>query len=481
MKRAYLIFDIGTGNSRAAVVSEDGEILATVRENTAVYTDSDIRNSVVFDPGEWTEAVFRLAGNACRSIPDARICGVCASSQREGIVLLDAEGKAIEGLTNADRRGEPWMDALDWDRIWDLTDLRPTPILSAVKLLGEAHLRPDVLARTRMVTSISDWIGTLFTGRCVWERAQAMQSALYDPVTEEWSDELCGIFGVDPAILPPLADAGDVLGPIDPGLCSRLGMAEDAVFIVGTADTQAALAGADARCGETVVVSGTTSPCLRLIDEFRKYPLTWVSPTASRGMFMLEVNTTSSGINLQRYKDNLMADISYEELNREAEALGLPETGLPPIYAVFLRGMHLDEDNLTGGFLMKNPLDPKLGRNSFFHALTLCIGMSIVRCLERLEELEPGGPDYVIGCGGGFLSPVICRTVADLSGKTLRLYRSFRESTVYGCFLLCSQAVGGKVPSRELLMEYTPRPCDELRAYYAKWLEAREQLKPLKL
>ena len=62
MKRASLIFDIGTGNSRAIVISEDGEILASVRENTAVSTDSRIKNSVVFDPGEWQEAVFRLAG-----------------------------------------------------------------------------------------------------------------------------------------------------------------------------------------------------------------------------------------------------------------------------------------------------------------------------------------------------------------------------------------------------------------------------------
>ena len=481
MKRASLIFDIGTGNSRAIVISEDGEILASVRENTAVSTDSRIKNSVVFDPGEWQEAVFRLAGNACRAVPDVCVQSVCASSQREGIVLLDTEGRAVEGLTNADRRGEPWMNELDWDRIWDLTDLRPTPILSAVKLLGEAKLRPEVLARTRMVTSISDWIGQLFTGRCVWERAQAMQSALYDPVTEDWSGELCAIFGVSPEILPPLADAGEVLGPIDPDLCRRLGMAENAAFIVGTADTQAALAGAAARCGETVIVSGTTSPCLRLIEEFRKYPLTWVSPTASRGLFMLEVNPTSTGINLQRYKDNLLSDVSYEELNRDAVELGLPEKGLPPLYAVFLRGMHLDEDNLTGGFLMRNPLDPTLNRKSYYHALTLCIGMCIVRCLERLDELEPGGPDYVIGCGGGFLSPVICQTVADLSGKTLRLYRTFRESTAYGCFLLCRQALGQGTPDRELLREYAPKPCDELKAYYAKWLEAREQLKPLKL
>ena len=481
MKRAYLIFDIGTGNSRAAVVSEDGEILAIARENTSVYSDSQIKNSAYFLPEEWAAAVFRLAEKACRAAPDARVTAVCASSQREGIVLLDREGAAVAGYTNADRRGEPWMGELDWERIFTLTNLGPTPILSAVKLLGAKHLDPGLLERTASVTSISDWIGWLFTGKCVWERAQAIQSALYDPVAEEWSAELCGIFGLDMAILPPLADAGTVLGRVDPALCAKLGLADDAVCIVGTADTQAALNGTGAQVGETVVISGTTSPCIRVLPEFRHYPKAWVSPTAQRGEFMLEVNTMSSGINLQRYKDNMLPDISYEALNQDAGELGLPEKNLPPLYAMFLRGTHLDEDNLTGGFIMQNPFNQALGRESFFHAMTLGIGMSIARCLQRLYELEPGGSDYVIGCGGRFLSPVICRTVADLTGRSVRLYDTFRESTVMGCWVLCRRATGVEAPERRLLREILPRESAELRAYYAKWLETRERLKPLKL
>ena len=480
-KQAYLIFDVGTGNSRAAVVSAEGKLLAAARENTSVYADADIRNSVYFRPEEWRSAVFRLAEQACREAPDAEICAVSATSQREGIVLLDRDGEAIAGYTNADRRGEPWMDEPDWARVFALTNLSPSPVFSAVKLLGQRHLDPEVLRRTRFVTSISDWIGRLFTGRCVWERAQAIQSALYDPRTGAWSDELCGSFGLDPAILPPLADAGTVLGPVLPQLCGKLGLAADTPFIVGTADTQAAVTGTGAGIGETVIVSGTTTPCLHVLPEFRSFPLAWVSPAAQRGSFLLEINTTTSGINLQRWKDSMLPDISYQALDEDAVRRGLPEQGLPPCYAMFLRGMHLDEDNLTGGFIMASPISPALRREDFFQALSLGIGMGIARCLERMESLVPSAHDYVIGCGGGFASPVIGQTVADLSGKTVRVYDNYRESSVSGCCELCARALKLPLPARSLLKEIVPRESEELRRYYQKWLETREALKPLKL
>lgn len=49
---------------------------------------------------------------------------------------------------------------------------------------------------------------------------------------------------------------------------------------------------------------------------------------------MLEVNTASSGINLQRFKDTMLKDMPYEHLNEDAAQRGLPERNLPGMYAV---------------------------------------------------------------------------------------------------------------------------------------------------
>lgn len=329
---AYLVIDIGTGNTRVAVVSEEGGILSLARENSVICTDLRVKGAQYFDPTVWKATVFRLVRRALEQAGQVSVRAVTCSSLRQAIVLVGQDGESIVGFTNADRRGEEFMGELDWQRIWELTDLSPLPIFSAIKVLGASRREPELLERTAFYTSVSDWVGYLFTGTGVWERAQAIQSAVYDPVAGQWSNELCRIIGTDARKLPPLAEAGTVLGPVKPEVCRALGLAEDAVFVVGTADTQAAVVGASAEVGETVIVSGTTSPCVKIIPTFRRYPRTWVSPTAEPGRFMLEVNTASSGINLQRFKDMMMPDLSYEHLN--ADALSLGPAGARIAYAV---------------------------------------------------------------------------------------------------------------------------------------------------
>ena len=237
MQNAYLVFDIGTGNTRVALVGEDGAILDIAKENTRMYTDPIVSRAQYFKPQEWQD-----------------VRAVTGSTLRQGIVLVGHDGESIVGYTNADRRGEGFMQELDWKRIWELTDLSPSPIFSAIKILGTSKLQPQVLEQTKFYTSISDWMGYVFTGRAVWERAQAMQSALYDAVNGCWSQELCDLIGVDIGKLPELADAGTVLGPIRPEICQALGLTGEPVFVVGTADTQSAISAMQAEVGELVTV-----------------------------------------------------------------------------------------------------------------------------------------------------------------------------------------------------------------------------------
>lgn len=481
MQKAYLVFDIGTGNTRVALVDENGVILDILKENTRMYTDPIAEHAQYFKPDEWVQTLFRLIRQLTALHPGLDIQAITGSSLRQGIVLVDAHGKSIIGYTNADRRGEAFMQELNWSRIWELTDLSPSPIFSAVKLLGTSRTQPQILAQTDFFTSISDYIGYVLTGQAVWERAQAMQSALYDPVNACWSQELCEIFHIDMTKLPPLVGAGTVLGEISPRLCQKLGINGSPVFVVGTADTQAAVSAMQAKSGELLTISGTTSPTLKIIPEFCKYPRTWVSPTAEAGHFMLEVNTASSGINLQRFKERMLADISYEHLNSDATHLELPQKNLPDMYAVFLTGMHLDQDILTGGFVMSNPISIDTRREDYFHALTLNIGMSISQCIEKIRTLHPIEYDYLIGCGGGFSSPVIGQCVANLTGLRLCLFENWREATVYGGYVLAARATGRQIPARRQIAEILPKSSSALESYYKNWKEMREHFKAFQL
>ena len=101
---------------------------------------------------------------------------------------------------------------------------------------------------------------------------------------------------------------------------------------------------------------------------------------------------------------------------------------------------------------------------------------------ESLEVLrQPLEHDYLIGCGGGFSSPVVGQTVADLTGLKVRIFDNWREATVYGGYVLCCRATGKPVPARRQIAEICPKPSQALERYYKNWKEMREHFKEFKL
>lgn len=474
MKQAYIVIDIGTGNSRVAVVSAAGEILTIEKENTVLHKDARVPNAEYFDPNQWRTCIFDLIRRVMRKTEKVEIIGVTSVTLRQGIVLIGQDGSSLVGYSNGDRRGQAYMEGRDWDRVMQLTGLSPSAIFSAVKVMGAMRLDPELIEKTKYYTSISDWIGYLFTGKCVWEKAQAMQSCLYDIQREAWSQELCDILGLNIALLPELAEAGTLLGNVTEDIRRELGWTGEVPYIVGTADTQAALEAMQPELGDVVIVSGTTSPCLKVKNRFTPYPMTWVSPTTQPGRLMLEVNTASCGINVQRFKNLMMPDVSYDVLAEDALCRGIPEKSLPGVIAVFSPGLHLDKMTPDGGFVLRSPIAVDLKAYDFFHAMVLNTALSIVMCLERMKTLDGIEKPYLIGCGGGFESPVTGQAVADLIGLPVRIYENYREAAVFGGYALCCRATGMRIPAWKVLRVLEPHNCEMLEAYYQQWKQARK-------
>lgn len=468
MTDAYLIIDIGTGNSRVGVISTTGELLSVATGDSAYYTDPDFADSIYFKPSEWIAALKRLIKEALGQAGNVSILAVSSSSQRQGIVLISEEGESLLGCQNGDNRGAEYMDSVDWDVINELTGLQPMAIYSCVKFLGTMKKQPYVAEKTKAYTSISDWVGFLFTGQIVWERSQAFQTAAYDVKEKNWSDRLCRAVGVNRAKLPPIVAGSTNLGRIRPELADELGLPKEAVFIVGAADTQIALVGSSAEADEITIVSGTTTPVVKIKDEFKFYPV-WNSPHAVDGQYMLECNAASTGINLQRFKDMFLKDRSYEGLIEQAMKRPVPR-------CMAMMGMcphNGDPAPVNGAFLMSNPISHEMEAVDFFHALSLDIAMSITLCIQRINDLDPYDKDYVVGCGGGLRSELITQAIADLSGFKIHIYQGFDQATMMGCMYLCNDALGIPREERRLVKAVEPRKNEALERYFTRWKKLR--------
>lgn len=474
MKQAHLIFDIGTGNSRVGIISTEGELLAVATKDSIYHTDRDFKDSIYFVPSEWIAAWKELVKEVLEKAGEAEILSVSASSQRQGIVLISEDGRSLVGYQNGDNRGADYMKDIEWTRVKEVTGLDPMPLYSCIKFRGTMFKQPYVADCTKYYTSISDWIGYLATGKVVWERSQAMHSAVYDILAGDWSEELCALLEIDRKKLPPIASAGTVLGRITPQFAEEFGLPESAVYVVGAADTQIALTGSAAKPDEVTIVSGTTTPVVKIKDQFRRVPV-WMSPHAVEGQYMLEVNAASTGINLQRFKNMLLKEYSYEELI-EASV----KRAVPNCMAMFAMGLHLgDVPVLHGGFLLDNPIGHEMEASEFFHAMSLDIAMAIVQCIRRINEIDGYDKNYVVGCGGGLRSPLITQAVADLSGFEIQIYKGYDQATMMGCMRFCNKGLGIPVRERELLRKVTPKKNSELQAYFERWKKLRDCLRTM--
>src|SRR5690606_15038743 len=144
-KQAFLVIDIGTGNVRAAVVSAGGELLALARENVSYMKDSDYPDSIYFDPSALWVQIKQLVEAVLVQTGDVEILAITATSQREGIVVLDAAGQPLIGMSNHDNRGREWESMIaDKDRMYTLTGRYPTALFSALKLVGLRERKPQL-------------------------------------------------------------------------------------------------------------------------------------------------------------------------------------------------------------------------------------------------------------------------------------------------------------------------------------------------
>ena len=475
MKRHYLLVGLGTGDSRVGLVCSDGTILGLRTISNTYYRDDAYGDAQYFLPGEWQEQILRCCRELRREFPDIRPAAMSSAGARQSIVLLDRSGCPFYGLPNIDNRGREYMHTIqDRDTVYRLSGKWVTEDFCAAKLLGFRMRYPELYDQVGTVLSISEWIAHIFTGVSAMEPSQACETQLYDLEKRAWSPSLCAAYGVDRGLLPPLLPAGAVIAPILPAFRRELNMTEDAVFIMGGADTQVALKQTALATGDIAVVSGTTSPVVTVTEEKYYDPLqrVWTDANLGGKDFLVEMNPGVTGLNYQRVKASLGSDMSYGALEEAYAKKANFQCTASFSSLLFYRQQSLRK----GGFFTRSPMGAELDRIDMMWAVLGDIACSIYEQLSHLTGLVGNSRDYVLGCGGGFQSGTLCQMLADLSGREVRLTPGFEQATVQGLISICNETRGlpGGVSGGEKIC-YIPRKDQLIHAYYPLWMENRNR------
>jgi autoinducer 2 (AI-2) kinase len=481
LQDAYLVLDIGTGNVRSAVVGPSGKILGVARADIRYYRDELYPDSIYFKPAELWSQLQELTGAALKQAGPVNIKAATTTSQREGIVLINQSGKAVIGLPNIDHRGREWEDNFpDKSRIYQLTGRYPTSLFSAYKLVGVREKRKDIWKELSFFLSISDWAAWELSGTPVYEHSQASETLLYDVAAGNWSEELCSLFGISQKLLPSLSQSGSLVGTIKKSIAETWHLNPGTQIITGGGDTQMAIKSTSPSIGDVVIVSGTTTPVVKLEGNYitDEHERTWTSRDITKDRFVFEANAGVTGLNYQRLKEVFYPNEGYDVIERE-----LAENANKHCIAS-LGSLIASETKpvTTGGFVFPVPVSHELSRSSFVWATLMDISFSISENYKVLAEVSGHNAGYIWACGGGLQSKTLRSLIAAVTGNEVRVMNGFENASVVGGAMLCNEALNISIQKEQTILESsvaTGKDAEIYKPLYEQWKATREQFRAI--
>ncbi|MET0465699.1 MAG: FGGY family carbohydrate kinase [Chitinophagaceae bacterium] len=478
---AYLVLDIGTGNVRSAIVAPSGNILGVARADIRYYRDELYPESIYFKPEELWAQLNQLTAEALLQAGDVKINAATTTSQREGIVLVNKSGKAVIGLPNIDHRGREWENSFAGkSRIYQLTGRYPTSLFSAYKLVGIRERRKESWNELSFFLSISDWAAWELSGVPVYEHSQASETLLYDVERGEWSDELCEVFDISADLLPSLSQSGSVVGKIKSAIADAWNIDGSAVIVTGGGDTQMAIKSTCPSVGDVVIVSGTTTPVVKLEGNYvtDKDERTWTSRDIALNRFVFEANAGVTGLNYQRLKEVFYPNEGYDVIEKELNenAYRHCSASLGSLIAGEKKPV------IRGGFIFPVPVAHELTRGSFVWSTLMDIAFSIAENYKVLAEVSGHDAGYIWACGGGLQSKTLRNMIAAITGNEVRVRAGFEQASVVGAAMLCNEATGLDIQQSESGIETSVASSEDgaqYRSYYKEWKQTREQFRSI--
>ncbi len=447
--------DVGSQGTNVALYAADGTLVASSYQ---IYDLSfPFPGAAEQDADVWTPAVAAGIREVLEHVPEgpSSVKGLSFGSQLDGMVVCDAEGRALRpAMIWMDRRAE-----LQAARIGER--MAPQDFYRRVganldsshavfKALWVRDEEPDVWANVRHLMSPGTYVLQQIAGPVAVDYSNASSLALLDPRTRTWSDEVLEVTGIERAMLPELGAGTQAAGSVSTGFAETTGLARDTVVAIGCGDEMAATLGAGVFApGEVCDVVGTAEPVCAASAEPREDPTMLVEchPHADPDAWLLENPGFVSGGNLRWWRDQfapLERDAeaggrgdAYDLLSRDAEAIAPGAEGL--IFLPAMQGAMAPEWNgAARGVFYGLTL-----AHSRAHMTRAVLEGSAFALRDILEAMVAAGLDVrrLTIVGGGAKGALWRQIKADVTGLPVRVPVSV-ETTATGAAILAAVGSG---------------------------------------
>jgi xylulokinase len=272
----------------------------------------------------------------------------------------------------------------------------------------------------------------------VTDPSDASATLLWNVALDGWDRDLCRAVGVDPGLLPPLADSAAAAGGLDGDAAAAWGLPAGVPVSVGCADAAATILGIPAQVGRYTVTVGSGAQIV--------LPRTEVSATApirhhtyrqADASYYAMAAVMNAGLALSHVVRLL--DASWDELYRPYDA-----TTTVPGFLPFFSGERLPVavPAAAGGWF---DVGLETTRADLLAGALEGVAFAVLHAMNSMPEADDETVDLT---GGGSRSPVFVSLLADVLGRPLRRVER-RDATALGAAKLGWQVAGRPQPTRQ--------------------------------
>ena len=458
MQSSVLGVDVGTGGTRAVVISEHGQIVASATEEHQPFASPEI-GWAEQHPEDWWRACGiavrkALAGAALRA---DQIACVGFSGQMHGAVMLDASDAVVRPAliwcdVRTEKQGRELTEKIGAEALIRLTCNPALPNFTLTKLLWVREQEPENWKRVRAVMLPKDYVRFRLTGERATDMADASGTLMLDVAHRRWSDEVLQAAGIEKSLLPQLFESPEICGKVSAAGAEATGLQPGTPVVAGAGDQAAGAVGmgivapgaVSATIGTSgVVFAATDRPSLD--PKGRLHTFCHAVP----GRWHVMGVTQAAGLSLRWFRDRFGAGGNvggsnndagrdpYDRLITEAAAVPPGSDGL--LWAPYLMGErtpHLDP-NARAALI---GLTASHTRGHVVRAILEGVAFSLRDSFTLFAEMGVPVRNIRLG-GGGARSPLWQQIQADVYGHEVEILEA-EEGAAYGAAILAGVGAG---------------------------------------
>lgn len=312
----YLMgIDNGGTFSKVAIFDENGKQISVSSEPTVTITPkSGYTEKNMDELWDVNVAAIRKAIEKSKINPKD-IAGVSFSGHGKGLYMVGYDGKpSYNGIVSTDTRAwaqvEKWYQNGTNEKVYKMTFQEILAVQPVSLLAWFKENKPEVLAATKYIFAVKDYIRYMLTGEAYSEYTDCSGSNLVNFTTKQHDKELMRLLGIGECYdkLPPLRNSFDICGHITKAVSEKTLLPEGIPVAAGMFDVNA--------CGIASGLSDEEKMCMIAgtwsINEFiKKEPVTNGTVDLNSlfcipGYFLVEESSPTSAGNMEWFIRNLM-------------------------------------------------------------------------------------------------------------------------------------------------------------------------------